>query len=174
MTFIWTFGFCKICLTSWYLQLETKKKLCFFCTCFFSYHFILKFFHKCDSSNYILVFIHVKKTSWALQCQMCGTYFKKNWRITEHLQKKKAWTFSWYPVEDINISDIFYQIQNFLRASWASIITTNGINFLMAGPLKNRNKRRKHRYEDSLRLKPNPKTLSKTAKMVSILHNRSS
>jgi hypothetical protein len=38
------------------------------------------------------------------------------------------------PVEDIIISDIFYQIQKFLKASRASIITTNGINFLMAGP----------------------------------------
>ena len=50
---------------------------------------------------------------------------------------KKALTFLWYPVEDINISDIFYQIQNFLRATWASIITTHGINFLMAGPFEN-------------------------------------
>ena len=33
------------------------------------------------------------------------------------------------------ISDIFYKIQKFLRTSWAQIITTNGINFLMAGPL---------------------------------------
>ena len=135
MTFIWIFGFCKICLKSWYLRLETKNFFVLFCTCFFSYHFILKFFHKCDSSNYILVFIHVKKTSRALQCQMCGTYFKKNWRITEHLQKKNE-HFLWYPVKDINISDIFYQIQKFLRASWASIITTNGTNFLMAGPFQ--------------------------------------
>ena len=49
---------------------------------------------------------------------------------------KKALKCLWYPVEDINISDVFYQIQNFLRASWASIITTNGINFLMARPFK--------------------------------------
>ena len=49
---------------------------------------------------------------------------------------KKAQIFLWFPVEDINISDIFYQIQKFLGASWASIITTNGINFLMAGPFK--------------------------------------
>ena len=47
---------------------------------------------------------------------------------------KKAWEFLGFPVKYINISDIFYQIQNFLSASWASIITTNGINFLMAGP----------------------------------------
>ena len=47
---------------------------------------------------------------------------------------KKTCQILWYPVKAINISDMFYQIQNFLRASWASIITTNGINFLMAGP----------------------------------------
>ena len=36
---------------------------------------------------------------------------------------KKAQIFFWYPVEAIRISDIFYKIQNFLAASWASIIT---------------------------------------------------
>jgi hypothetical protein len=45
------------------------------------------FFHKYDISNNILVFIHVKKTFRALQCQKCGTFFKKNWGITKHLQK---------------------------------------------------------------------------------------
>ena len=47
---------------------------------------------------------------------------------------KKGGTILWCPVKDINISDIFYQIQKFLRASWDLIITTNGIHFLMAGP----------------------------------------
>ena len=46
----------------------------------------------------------------------------------------KVWTFLLCPVKDINISDIFYRIQKFLTASWDSIITTNVINFLMAGP----------------------------------------
>ena len=64
---------------------------------------------------------------------MCGTYFMDNWRITKHLQKK-AWQFLWCPVEDINILNIFHQIQKFLRASCALIITTNGIN--LAGPFK--------------------------------------
>ena len=41
-----------------------------------------------------------------------------------------------FQVWDIKISDIFfYKIQKFLRTLWAPIITTNGINFLMAGPL---------------------------------------
>ena len=35
----------------------------------------------------------------------------------------------------MKISDIFYKIQKFLRISWTPIITTNGINFLMAGAL---------------------------------------
>ena len=39
------------------------------------------------------------------------------------------------PVEDINISDIFYKIPKFLRTPWALIITTNGLSFLMAEPL---------------------------------------
>ena len=46
------------------------------------------FFHKCDITNTTLVFIHVKKTFIALQCQMCGTYFKKKRWIRKHLQKK--------------------------------------------------------------------------------------
>ena len=52
---------------------------------------------------------------------------------------KEAWRFLWCPVKDFNISDIFHQIQKFLRASYASIITTNGINFLMAGLFKKKN-----------------------------------
>jgi hypothetical protein len=46
-------------------------------------------------------------------------------------------TFFGFNVGDIKISDIFYKIKKFLRTSWAPIITTNGINFLMAGPLSN-------------------------------------
>ena len=138
MTFLWTFWFCKICLKSWYLRLETKKKYCaLFVDVFSCTISSWNFSHKYDISNHILVFIHVKKTFRALQCQKFGTYFKKNWGITKHLQKK-AWSFLLCPVKDINISDIFYKIQKFLAASWASIITTNGINFLMAGPLDTR------------------------------------
>ena len=49
---------------------------------------------------------------------------------------KKSMKFFSCPVLDINISDIFIKIQKFLRASSASIIKTNGINMLIAGPLK--------------------------------------
>ena len=53
---------------------------------------------------------------------MCGKYFKKNKNNTEHLQKKQK--KCWFPIEDIKISDIFCNIQNFLGMLWASIITT--------------------------------------------------
>jgi hypothetical protein len=134
LTFLGFFGFCKIGLKSWNFRLETKTKWCaLFVNVFACTISSWNFFHKCDSSSHILVFIHGEKTLRALQCQIFGTYFKKDRRITKHLQK--SWTFLWFPVKDINISDIFYQIQKFLRASWASIITTNDINFLMARPL---------------------------------------
>ena len=45
----------------------------------------------------------------------------------------KAQHFFGLQVEDIRISDIFYKIHKFLRTSWASIITTTPINFLIAG-----------------------------------------
>ena len=41
----------------------------------------------------------------------------------------KSMKFCWGLIEDINISDLFYKIQKFLRPPWALIITTNGINF---------------------------------------------
>ena len=56
--------------------------------------------------------------------------------VNEKTFTKKAQPFFWFQVGDIKISDIFYKIQKFLRTSWAPIITTNGINFLMAGPLQ--------------------------------------
>ena len=52
------------------------------------------------------------------------------------LQTKHKISF-WFQVVDFKISDIIYKNQKFLRTSWAPIITTNGINFLMSGPFKN-------------------------------------
>ena len=49
---------------------------------------------------------------------------------------KKAQHFFWFQVEDIKISDIIYKIQNFLAASWASIITTYLIKLLSTGQLR--------------------------------------
>ena len=45
---------------------------------------------------------------------------------------KKIPYFCWLLMVDIRTSDIFYKIQNFLRTSIASIITTTFINFLIA------------------------------------------
>ena len=54
--------------------------------------------------------------------------------MKKHLQTKH--NIFLVSVGDIKISDIFYKIQKVLRTSWAPIITTKGINFLMAGPFK--------------------------------------
>jgi hypothetical protein len=59
---------------------------------------------------------------------------KVKWYMKKHLQTKHN-IFFWFQVRDNKISDIFYKIQKFLRTSWAPIITTNGINFLIARPL---------------------------------------
>ena len=56
--------------------------------------------------------------------------------VTEKTFTKKAQHSFWFQVGDIKISDILYKIQKFIRSSWAPIITTNGINFLMAGPFQ--------------------------------------
>ena len=53
----------------------------------------------------------------------------------KNIYKQSTIFFFWFQVRDIKISDKFYKIQKFLRTSFAPIITTNGINFLMAGPL---------------------------------------
>ena len=68
------------------------------------------------------------------KCHICGKNSKMKWYLKKHLQTKHN-IFFWFQVRDIKISDKFYEIQKFLRTSWAPIITTNGINFLMAGPL---------------------------------------
>ena len=54
--------------------------------------------------------------------------------VTEKTFTKEAQNFFWFQVGYIKISEIFYKIQKFQRTSWAPIITTNGIYFLMAGP----------------------------------------
>ena len=56
------------------------------------------------------------------------------WYMKKHLQTKHNILVFWFQVGEIKISEIFYKIQKFLRTSWAPIITTNGINFLMARP----------------------------------------
>ena len=75
------------------------------------------FFHKCDITYTILVFIHAKKTFRAVQFQMCGTYFEreKPGEYRQHLQKST--NLFWFIVKNIKISDIFYKIQKFLGIS---------------------------------------------------------
>ena len=51
--------------------------------------------------------------------------------VHEKTFAKKALTLFWFPVKDIKISDNFYNIQNFLRASWASVITHKDILHLI-------------------------------------------
>ena len=68
--------------------------------------FYKKKIHNSDSTNCIYVNIRVEKTFKALHCQMCGKYFKKKQRITEHLQIKLNLFFG-FPVKDIKISDRF-------------------------------------------------------------------
>ena len=46
-----------------------------------------------------------------MHCLMCEKYFFLNLRIAEHLQKKTPIFFG-FPVKDINISEMFYKIQN--------------------------------------------------------------
>ena len=60
--------------------------------------------------------------------------FKMKRYMKKHLPKKHYILFC-FQVGDIKILDVVYKIQKFLRTSGAPIITTNGINFLMAGPL---------------------------------------
>ena len=55
---------------------------------------------------------------------------------TNKIRKSKSQTIFCMAVKRIKISDIFYKIQKFLKTLLASIIATNGINFLIAGPLK--------------------------------------
>ena len=51
---------------------------------------------------------------------MCGKYFKKKREHTKPMQKSISLFL--IPVKDIKIPDIFFKIQKFIRASWASVI----------------------------------------------------
>ena len=77
---------------------------------------------------------HVEKTYIALHCQMCGTNFKNRQGITKQLQVMHKLFL--HPCQ--TYQDFRYFLQNhkkYLRTLRTSIITTNGINFLIAGPL---------------------------------------
>ena len=52
---------------------------------------------------------------------MCGREFKTKWQMKKTFAKT-AQLFYWFPVKDSKIPDIFFKIQKFIRASWASVI----------------------------------------------------
>ena len=87
MMFLGSFGFCK--KRSWYILLATKPNFVLFRKCFFILCFILKFFHKYDSTNLFYGITNVEETFRAWNCQMCGNYFKKKRESHEHLERTK-------------------------------------------------------------------------------------
>ena len=126
MDVLGSFGFCKICMISCDLPQGAQKNSCFFVNVLWCTISSWNFFHKCDTPNLIYVIIHVEKTFRSLHCQKCGKYFKKKQRITEHLKVQ---------VDNIEISDTFYKIQNFLGTLWSLIIATCLIKLLRMGPI---------------------------------------
>ena len=109
-------------------QTRNQKKWC----AWFAYvsSSLILCFHKCNWYSLIVVLFHVERIFIALQCQMCGTYFKKRQGITKHFQIKHYFFFA----SHLNVSRFqifFYKIQKIWRTLWTSIITTNGINFLI-------------------------------------------
>ena len=81
------FGFCEWCQKSWYLWLGTKKNQVLFCKGFSFTISSLNSFNKLDSSTWLYMNIHVEKTFKALQCQICGKYFQKNWQLFNTCKK---------------------------------------------------------------------------------------
>ena len=55
------------------------------------------------------------------------------WYMNKNFNKKNP-NLVWLQVDNVKIPDNFYKIKKFFRVSWAPIITTNGINLLMARP----------------------------------------
>ena len=66
----------------------------------------------------------------ALHCQMCRKYFKKKIWICKTLAKFALMQPIFFRVKDINITEIFYKIQNFLRTLWPSLILTKDLVLL--------------------------------------------
>ena len=50
--------------------------------------------------------------------------------MRKHSQKKHK-HFSWIPVKDIKIPDIFFKIQKIIKASWASVIAHKDLRNLI-------------------------------------------
>ena len=71
-------------------------------------------FHNHDTSSLIYVIFHVEKTFMIIHCKVCGRYFKRKVRKTEHLQKKHQFVYG----SQSNIS-------TFLKYIWKYKTQTN-------------------------------------------------
>ena len=112
-----------------------QKKSSFFCKCFLIHRFFLIYvphIWQCNARNVFFTWIYTRIV--LVMSHLWKTF--QGEMVHGKTYANKAHNFFWFPVWDIEISDIFYKIQKFIRISWAPIITTNGIHFLMAGPLQ--------------------------------------
>ena len=100
-------------------QSGPTKIRCCFCKCFLMYHLVLKttFTHVTVPVS-SLCLPHVEKTFKALHRQKHGQIFQE--KLENYLNIAKS---------IINSFFFCYKIQNFIRTSWALIITTFHINF---------------------------------------------
>ena len=78
---------------------------------------------------------NVTRLAWSMWLSMWKRHlghFKKKKRESRNTWKRSIIFF--FQVEDIEISNTFYKIQNFLGTWWSSIITTCLIKLLRTGP----------------------------------------
>ena len=111
------------------------KKWCAFFVSVFLFIVILKSVPHIWHCNALNVFFTWMNTRIKFVMSHLWKKFKGEMVYEKNICKQST-TFFLFPVLDIENSDIFLKIQKFLRMSWAPIIKTNGINFLMAGPLR--------------------------------------
>ena len=131
------FGFCQICLMSWFLSTWIQIKISFFFVNFLWFTISSwNFFLICDITYLIYVIIYVVKKFRTLDCQKCGKYLKKRKRITKHMQKRIFFSFLLLQVECIKFLTTFYNIKNFLRIAWSSKIASYLMKMLSSRPLQ--------------------------------------
>ena len=96
-----------------------KKKLCFFFKCFYlPFYLELSSTHVTSTTSYMYLFM-CKRHLKHFHVKCVETILIKK-EITKHMQDSISLFL--IPVKDIKIADIFFQIQKFIRASWASVI----------------------------------------------------
>ena len=106
-----SFGFCKIYLKCWNLQIGTKKTKWFICMCFMIVVSSLNVFYTFDIAMPQLSFLHELSYILGCKCHVCGNSFWMKSYIRKH--EKKNTNFFWFQVWDLNISNIFYKSENF-------------------------------------------------------------